>query len=294
MAKTVMVTGGSGGIGFELARCFAGDGYNVILVAHNQKKLDDAADRLKADFGIEVHTISQDLSAPGAASALVEAFDATGIQLDALVNDAGFAVAGRFSESDWKRQEALIAVNIGVLTELSYRFGKRMADRGAGEILNVASIAAFMPGPYMATYYASKAYVQSFTQALHTELNPHGVHVCALCPGPVRTDFWGTAGFKQSAVLNAIGVPASLVAKAGYAALKANKTQCVPGILPKASVLFTRVAPRSLMRWIVTQLQRPTADAIDKPEGQPENRTEDRPEAQAAAQSAAHPAPLEP
>lgn len=259
MAKTVLVTGGSGGIGLELARRFAADGYDVVLVARNEEKLQEAARELHGRYGIKTEVIVQDLSEDRAVIHVVNAIDERGITVDALVNNAGFGLAAPFVESVWERQRALVRVDVEVLVELSHVFGHRMAQQGSGAILNVASIAGFMPGPYMSTYYAAKAFVQSFSQALHTELRSQGVVVTVLCPGPVRTKFFSSAGFGPKSVFNVAAIPASYVAWSGYRALRHGRAQCAPGLFAKVTILFTRIAPRILMRGIVTLLQKPTA-----------------------------------
>ncbi len=257
--RTALVTGGSSGLGFELARLFARDGYHVVLAARDEGRLAQAKHALEREYGAEVETFSVDLSTDGAVERLCAFVDSLGVEVDALVNNAGFGIAAPFAESDWERQQALLRTNVEALTELCRVFGGRMAARREGRVLNVASLAAFMPGPYLATYYASKAYVQSFTQALHTELHPSGVHVTTLCPGPVRTEFFPNAGFSRSSVFVRAALPAPYVARVGYLALRANKTQVTPGLFAKVATLFTRVAPRSLMRLITCALQKPTA-----------------------------------
>lgn len=254
-----LVTGASGGLGLEFARLAASDGYDVALVARSGDALRAVAADLESSYGITTCVIVQDMAADDAVEGIVAAVDEAGLRIDVLVNNAGFGIAEPFIESEWESQRSLFRTNMDAVAHLSHAFGARMAAAGAGAILNVASIAAFMPGPYMGTYYASKAFVQSFTQALHTELRPYGVHVTALCPGPVRTRFFARAGFGKASVFRLVALPASYVARIGWLALRANKTQVTPGVLAKAIVLFSRIAPRSLMRFITTRLQKPTA-----------------------------------
>lgn len=256
MAKTALVTGASGGIGLELARLFAKDGYDVVLVARSAERLGEVADELEEQYHVRAFPCPCDLSDTDGAASVVKAVDALDVQVDALVNNAGFAYDAPFAGSDAARQRDLVQVDVVALMELSHEFGSRMAARGEGRILNVASIAGFMPGPYMATYYASKAFVQSFTQALHVELKWRGVHVTALCPGPVRTSFWKAADAEHVALTFLMARP-QRVARAGYRALAWNKTLCFPGLLAKAAVFVTRLVPRCVMSYAVALLQRP-------------------------------------
>lgn len=257
--SAALVTGASGGLGLEFARLAASDGYDVALVARNGDALRAVAADLESDYGIKTCVIVQDMAADDAVETVVAAADEAGLRIDVLVNNAGFGIAEPFVEGEWESQRSLLRTNMDAVAHLSHVFGARMAAAGAGAVLNVASIAAFMPGPYMGTYYASKAFVQSFTQALHTELRPYGVHVTALCPGPVRTRFFARAGFGKASVFRLVALPANYVARIGWLALRANKTQVSPGLLAKVVVLFSRIAPRSLMRFITTRLQKPTA-----------------------------------
>ena len=253
---TVLITGATGGLGTELANLFAGDGYNLVLVARNQQKLDKAAASLCNEHGVDIATFACDLSQSGAAERIFDFVEQQGIVVNALVNNAGFGYDAPFVESDLSRQRDLVQVNDMALMELCYLFGVDMAAREAGEILNIASMAGFMPGTYMATYYASKAFVQSFSQALHAELKPYGVHVTALCPGPLRTDFWKEADADKT-FLGGRLASAGRVAADGYTALKNNKALCVPWLFPKAIVFLTRFTPYSVMRWATGVIQNP-------------------------------------
>ncbi len=262
---TALITGGSSGIGLELAKLFAHDGHDLVLVARSEEKLAAAAGQLRGAYGVDVQTVSQDLSASGAGQQVAEKVAGLGItRVDALVNDAGFGLTGRFIELDWARQQAMVATNIDALCELSHIYGTQMAKRGTGQILNVASIAAFMPGPYMAVYYASKAFVESFSQALYTELRPYGVRVSVLCPPPAKTQFFTRAGYGAKSLFQHAAMSPQAVARAGYRALKMGRAQCSPGVFTKATELFARAVPISVMRTIIAGLQNPTmADARD-------------------------------
>lgn len=254
--QVALVTGAAGGIGRELARLLAKDGYTLVLVGRTEETLAEAAAELAGLSGADAHVIAQDLAAEGAAEAVAQRVAELGLSVDVLVNNAGFGYDAPFAQSSPERQRDLLQVNNTALTELCLAFLPGMITRGRGGILNVASIAGFMPGPYMATYYASKAYVQSLTQALHVELRPCGVHATALCPGPVSTNFWRAADAGHTALARAT-LPAPAVARAGYAAFKLNKAACVPGLLPKAVVFSTRLLPRGLIARIASALQRP-------------------------------------
>lgn len=262
-SPTALITGGSSGIGLELAKLFAHDGYNLVLVAHNEEKLAAAATQLKGAYGVTVHAVSQDLSRAGAGREVEQKVADLGIsQVDALVNDAGFGLTGRFVELDWAKQQSMIATNIDALCELSYLYGASMANRRHGEILNVASIAAFMPGPYMAIYYATKAFVESFSQALYAELRPYGVRVSVVCPPPAKTQFFTRAGYGARNLFQHAAMSPRAVARAGYRALKMGRAQCSPGVFTKATELFARAVPISVMRAIIASLQNPAmADA---------------------------------
>ncbi len=262
---TALISGGSSGIGLELAKLFARDGYRLVLVAHNEAKLAAAAGQLRASYGVDVRTVSQDLSVAGAAQQVADQVVQLGIaQVDALVNDAGFGLIGRFVDLDWNKQHEMLTTNIDALCELSYIYGAQMAGRRNGHILNVASIAAFMPGPYMAVYYASKAFVESFSQALYAELRPYGVRVSVVCPPPAKTQFFTRAGYGAKSLFQYAAMSPQAVARAGYRALKMGRAQCSPGVFTKVTELFARAVPISVMRTIIAALQNPTmADAHD-------------------------------
>ena len=261
--RTALITGATGGLGFELARRFANDNYSLVLVGRDEQKLQAAARDLLGEFGTKVQIIVEDLSTEGAADRVAAEVEARGIQVDALVNDAGFGYGERFIDSDEQRQKDLLQVNVATLTELCRKFAPGMVERHSGAILNVASIAGFMGGPFLSTYYASKAYVQTFTQALHAELRTSGVHVTALCPGPVRTPFWKNADADKTLLAHLTARPQS-VARAAYRALRVNKTLCIPGIFPKIVVFLTRLVPRSWMAYCSGAMQYPGPRKKDK------------------------------
>ena len=258
-AGAVLITGATGGLGREFAAQYAAEGRDVVLVARNATALEELAREVRERFGVQASCFACDLSEAPASRALYDDVVASGAEIEILVNNAGFAVDAPFVESDPARQRGLVEVNIAALTELSRLFGADMASRAHGGILNVASVAAFMPGPYMSTYYASKAYVLSFTHALHTELRAKGVHASALCPGPVRTPFWENANAGDT-LLARITVPPARIVSTGRRALCANRAKVVCGVAWKAITFAMRLAPRGLAAAVAAQLQRP-ADA---------------------------------
>lgn len=256
MGKVALVTGASGGLGEEFARSFAADGYDVLLVARSVDKLERIAREVEDRCGVHAMCVPCDLSQPGATSAVVAAVAEQGGDVEVLVNNAGFGYDAPFAQSDGERQRALVQVNDVALTELCHAFVPDMVERGRGYVLNVASIAGFMPGPGMATYYASKAYVQSFTQALRLELLRSGVHVTALCPGPVSTNFWNAADAGHTALAH-LTVSSRYVVRAARRALRFNKALCVPGVMSKLAVFSSRILPRRLLAAAAALLQRP-------------------------------------
>ena len=181
---------------------------------------------------------------------------AANLQVETLVNNAGFGYDAPFAESSLERQRALVQTNDMALMELCHAFAPDMAERGHGGILNVASVAGFVPGPYMSTYYASKAFVQSFSSALHMELRPYGVHVTALCPGPVRTPFWDNADAGGTALAR-MTISAPRVARAAIRALGCNRLLCCPGVLAKVIVFGSRLVPRTWAAAAASALQKP-------------------------------------
>lgn len=255
--KATIVTGASEGIGAELARVFAAKGHELALVARRRDRLDQLADEIAAAGRRRPLVIELDLTAEGAAALLEEALAGGGLVPEILVNNAGFGLIGRAAELDEAEQLAIVDLNIRALTELTLRF-LRPIIAAKGAILNVASVASFMPGPGFAIYYASKAYVRSFSEALAEELRPHGVKVTALCPGPVRTGFQARAGFDFTGAMGLMApalVPADEVARAGYDALIAGRRVVVPGLANKLLVLAARISPRALLLPLLASAQ---------------------------------------
>jgi len=245
MAQVALITGASAGLGAEFARQLARRGTRLVLVARREDRLRTLADEVG-----NARVIAMDLSAHDAAERLVADLDAAGAEVELLINNAGFGQIGRFASLDAKRQREMIDLNIGTLTDLCRAIAPRMIERNSGGILNIASTAAFQPGPNMAVYFATKAYVLSFTEALHEELKPQGVHVSALCPGPTRTEFGDVAGFGGNGMFDRVAMEAPAVVAAGLTGLANNKAVVVPGAINKIGAASTRFAPRSVVRKI--------------------------------------------
>jgi short-subunit dehydrogenase len=232
----------------EFARQLSARGYRVILVARRKDRLDTLASELG-----NARVIAADLGAPDAAAKLLAQLGDE--PLDMLVNNAGFGLGGRFAELDADRQREMIDLNIGTLTDLCRLVAPAMKSRRSGAILNVASTAAFQPGPGMAVYFATKAYVLSFTEALHEELKPHGVKVSALCPGPTRTEFGAVAGFGDKGAFDKMAMEAGPVVRLGIEGVLKNKAVVVPGVMNKMGAASTRFVPRRLVRKIAGSIK---------------------------------------
>ncbi len=238
-----------------LASVFARQRNDLILVARRGDRLQEIADDLRAGAGAEVHAIAADLAAPDGNQILFEKVRQLDLDVEYLVNNAGFGTFGPFSEIDADRSMDLVRLNVGAVTELSALFLPAMVERGSGRIMNVASLAAFMPGPLMATYYASKAYVLHFSEALSEELEGSGVTVTALCPGPVRTEFQDVADMHDSGLVagkQLISVAA--VAEFGYRAMMEGKRIAIPGLAMKLMAFGVRFAPRRFVAKYVHRL----------------------------------------
>ena len=245
MKKVALVTGASAGLGVDFARQLAKRGHRLVLAARRKDRLEALAKDLGKARAVEI-----DLSKPNAAAKLMADLEANGESVDLLVNNAGFGLIGRFAELDAKRERQMIDLNVGTLTDLCRAVAPQMIQRKSGGIINVASTAAFQPGPKMAVYFATKAFVLSFTEALHEELKPHGVHVTCLCPGPTRTEFGDVAGFGGNGLFDRVAMESPEVVEAGLNGLDRNKAVVVPGIANKVTANSGRFAPRSVVRRI--------------------------------------------
>ncbi len=251
-----LITGASGGIGLELARLAAKDGQDVILVARTGEKLDELAKYLGGMYQVRAQVIVADLADPEAPAAIMGEVARLGLGVDTLINNAGFGDWGLFGRGDLARQLAMIQVNITALTELTRLCLPRMVSQRRGRILNVASTAGFAPGPLMAVYYATKAYVVSFSEAIGNELQGTGITVTALCPGPTRTGFAEVAGIGQSNLFKGPTVmDAAPVAAAGYRGMTRGKALVVPGLPNKVLLVVIRFSPRWAVRLVSRWLQ---------------------------------------
>lgn len=245
-AGTALITGASQGIGRELASLYARDGYQLILVARNETKLNELADELSKQYETKSIIIAQDLAKPNSSQIIFDKIHRENMAVDLLINNAGFGYLGDFAGSDSNIYLEMIQVNITSLTYLTHLFLPEMIGRKSGRILNVASTAAFQPGPFMAVYYASKAYVMSFSLALREELKGTGVEVSVLCPGPTMTGFQTRARIEESHLFKRMsGVPSEDVAIAAMKGLKRNKPLIIPGILNRIGAISTRMMPRT-------------------------------------------------
>ncbi len=252
--RVTLITGASAGIGAEFARIFASKGHRLALVARRADRLTALAKEIAGGGAAAPIVIACDLEQPNAGDLIAAALAAEGVEVEYVVNNAGFGLFGRAIELDRAAQLGMIAVNVRAMTDLSLRFSDQLI-RHRGGILNVASIASFLPGPGMAVYYASKAYVLSFSEAIRRELAPRGVRVTALCPGPVPSEFQRRAGFEpgfDSAILN---VSPADVAQAGYRGLMANKRTVLPGFGVKALPFLLRLFPRGFILAAVGSFQ---------------------------------------
>jgi uncharacterized protein len=249
--KTALVTGASSGIGLDLARLFARDGWGVVLVARTEAKLREVA----AELG-NAQVIVSDLSRPNAAADIVAELKTRGIEIEALVNNAGYGLTGPFIENDLQRELDMIQVNIVALTQLTKLLLVPMAARNHGHILNVASTAAFQPGPLMAVYYATKAYVLSFSEAIADELRNTEVKVTTLCPGPTATGFADVAKMTESRLFTMMRPMSSQeVAEAGYRGMLSGRGLVIPGAKNKLLVQSLRVSPRRAVTALVRKFQ---------------------------------------
>ena len=246
MRPVTLVTGASSGIGAALAQVFAEHGHELVLVARRERELGALADAIAASGRSRPTVLPADLEQLDAVEHIGEALLAQGLEPDILVNNAGFGLFGAFGALDRARQRAMIDLNVRALSELSFAFMDSIT-RHRGGILNVSSIAAYLPGPGMAVYYATKAYVLSFSEALHRELKPRGVRVTALCPGPVATEFQARAGFVGDHAPRLLKRTAMQVARAGYRGLMAGQRVVVPGVANKVVVGMLRYVPRGIV-----------------------------------------------
>lgn len=256
MKGTALITGASAGLGRDFARLFAADGYDVILVARRRDRLDALAAELTAAHGVGAIAIDMDLADPAACRRLVDHVRGLGLAVDFLVNNAGFGGTGGFADAPLERETRMIQVNVAALVELTGLVLPAMKARRRGRILNVGSTAGFQPGPFMATYYASKAFVNSFTEALACELEGSGVTATLSCPGATATEFAGHAGNAESLLFKLGAADSASVAREAYQAMMAGRRLVIHGVTNKLGVQALRVSPRSLVLALAARLNR--------------------------------------
>jgi short-subunit dehydrogenase len=255
--KYALITGATHGIGYELAKLFAEDGYNLIIVARTEESLQQRAVEFSQRYGVQVMPIAKDLFQPGAAFELYYEITSKNLQVDVLVNDAGQGQYGLFVESDIHRLLDIIQLNVVSLTTLTHLFLKDMVARNEGKILQLASIASQMPGPWQAVYHATKAYVLSFTEALINELKDTKVSMTALQPGATNTDFFNKAEMQESKILDSKLSDPAKVAKDGYEALMKGDAKIVSGFKNKAMVGMSNVMPETMVAEQMNKMQKP-------------------------------------
>ena len=256
--QTALVTGASYGIGLDLAECFAKDGYDLVLAARSEATLKRVAESLAGKHGVKAAAIAADLGVQGSGHRIADEVRARGLSVDVLVNNAGYGIAGGFDGSNETEQLGMIDLNVRALVELTHAFWPGMLARKRGGVLNVASTAAFQPGPLMAVYYASKAFVLSFSEALWREAEGTGVHVTCLCPGPTESKFRERAGTGKTR-LTTLGTPVSSmsVAEAGYQAFKANQRVIITGARNRLLARAVPFLPRKTLLNIAHRIQSP-------------------------------------
>ncbi len=249
-----LVTGASSGLGVDFARQLAERGHDLILVARNAERMEVLAAELSEKYKVRCHVIPQDLSRAGSARELVVKLSAMKLDVDILINNAGYGVGGEFVQSDFSEMAGMLQLNMNTLAELTHLLLPPMLERKQGRILNVASTAAFQAGPWMAGYYASKAFVLSFTEALAVELEDSGVSITALCPGPTKTEFFDRARMQGSRLKDLVMADSDRCARNGLDAMFRGQVLIVDGLLNQVSVLSTKLLPRSMTRRVAAHL----------------------------------------
>ena len=255
MKKTALITGASNGIGLELAKIHASKGDDLVLVARNKSKLDELKAELESQYKISVYTIGKDLSANHSAQEVYDETTKQNLQIDYLINNAGFGNFGMFAETDWNREFEMINLNITTLTQFTKLYLQDMVKRRSGRIMNVASTAAFQPGPTMSVYFATKAYVLSFSEAVSNEVRDKGVTITALCPGATETGFQTAGGLDESKLFKGKKLPtAKQVADYGYKAMIKGKSVAIHGIMNYILSNSVRFVPRALVLKITRKM----------------------------------------
>lgn len=254
--KTALITGASNGIGLELAKIFASKNNNLVLVARNGKRLNELKNELEQEFNISVYIIEKDLSKNNAALEVFEEIKSMKLTIDYLINNAGFGDFGLFTATDWEKEEQMINLNITTLTLFTKLFLKEMIKQKSGKIMNVASTAAFQPGPTMAVYYATKAYVLHFSEAIANEVQEYGITVTALCPGATESGFQDAAAMGESKLVKGKKLPtAKEVAEYGYNAMMKGKSVAIHGVMNYILANSVRFMPRNLVVKVTRMIQ---------------------------------------
>ena len=256
MKNTALITGASNGIGLELAKVHASKGGDLVLVARNKTKLDQLKAELESQFKVSVYTIGKDLSANNSAQEVYDETTKQNIQIDYLINNAGFGDFGMFAETEWNKELQMINLNITTLTQFTKLYLQDMVKRKSGKIMNVASTAAFQSGPTMAVYYATKAYVLSFSEAVDNEVSGKGVTVTTLCPGPTESGFQAAAAMEESNLVKGKKLPtAKEVAEYGYSSMMKGKTVAIHGMMNWIMANSVRFTPRALVVKLTRKIQ---------------------------------------
>lgn len=254
--RTALITGASSGLGADFAQLFAKDGHNLVLLARNEQKLTQLAQQIESDFGVRASVMVKDLGNQADVDSILPELQALNIHIDYLVNNAGLGEYGPFHESDWPKLRQLMDVNILALSQLTHQLVQPMVAKGYGKILHVASTAAFQPGPLMAAYYASKAFVLSLGEAMHHELKDTGVTVTVLCPGPTETNFFNAAAMDLSRLTKSPMMQSSKeVVSFGYRKMMAGKMTVIPGLMNKLGTFLIPFAPRKWPLVVVSWMQ---------------------------------------
>ena len=253
---TALITGASHGIGLELATIHASKGDDLVLVARNKSKLEELKTILENQYKVKVYTIGKDLSGMNAAEEVYNETIKQGIQIDYLINNAGFGDFGMFTDTDWNKEQQMINLNITTLTQFTKLYVKDMVKRRSGKIMNVASTAAFQSGPTMAVYFATKAYVLSFSEAVNNEVSDKGVTITTLCPGPTESGFQAAAAMEESGLVKGKKMPTSKeVAEYGYAAMMKGKTIAIHGLMNRILANSVRFMPRAIVVKVTRKIQ---------------------------------------
>lgn len=254
MSKTALVTGGASGLGLELALLLAKDAHNLVLIDIEAEKLKEAKQQIESDYSVGVQILTKDLSQVNISEEIMA--ELNGLEIDVLVNNAGFGLFGTFLETDWKREEQMLNLHVMTTTQLTKLVLKGMIARDSGKILNLSSLAAFQPGPLMSLYYATKGYILSFSEAIACELKDTGVTVTALCPGPTKTSFQQVVSSSSSNNKITFNMASSKdVAAYGYKAMNKGKVYAIPGRFNKLLATLPRIMPRNTAATIVKKIQ---------------------------------------